>query len=574
MTGLRAPSVRGVAPRTATPGVADPRTATPRVATPESRGLSPDAPVPLGTVVDLAPGLLHPAPDLLVGGSPRRLVRLSVAGVGALAELGAGPAGSPAAARLARHLTDTGMAVVRAGPADRPGRAAGAVTVVVPARDRAQQLDRSLRALDAPVTVVDDGSEDPEAIAAVCDAHGAGLLRRTVAGGPAAARNSALGAVATELVAFVDSDCMPPRGWIDALRGHLDDPLVAAVAPRVVGETRESPLDLGPLPGPVAPGTRVPYVPAAALLVRRDALGDGFDESLRFGEDVDLVWRLVDAGWRVRYDPSVVAVHDEPTALGARVRRSYCYGTSAGPLARRHGGAVSHLALSPAQGAAVAAVVAGRPVLGVAWSVVSVWSAARRLAAYGLPATVATTLSARAAIESWSSTGRWCRQLGLVPLGAIGALGALRAVRAVVFGLRAAEPGAVRSGAVRSGVPRPGSLRPGSRPLRCAVRRVAALALALGVLPAVAASIGRRRTGEAGRSTPVAPAADRLACDVAYGLGVYVGCARARTAAPLVPAVGTERLSPSSSPGRGRPARRPRRPPWRRGGAPARRAPR
>ena len=547
-----------------------------RVANPESRGLSPAAPVPLGTVVDLAPGLLHPAPDLLVGGSPRRLVRLSVAGVGALAELRAGPAGSPAAARLARHLTDAGMAVVRAGPADRSGRALGAVTVVVPARDRAHQLDRCLRALDAPVTVVDDGSEDPEAIAAVCDAHGAELLRRTVAGGPAAARNSALGAVATELVAFVDSDCMPPRGWIDALCGHLDDPLVAAVAPRVAGETRESPLDLGPLAGPVAPGTRVPYVPAAALLVRRDALGDGFDESLRYGEDVDLVWRLVAAGWRVRYDPSVVAVHDEPTALGARLHRSYCYGTSAGPLARRHGGAVSHLALSPAQGAAVAAALAGRPVLGVAWSVASVWSAARRLAAYGLPATVATTLSARAAIESWSGTGRWCRQLGLVPLGAIGALGALRAV---VFGLRAAEPGAVRSGAVRSGVPRPGALRPGtlrpgSRPPRCAVRRVAALALALGVLPAVAASTGRRRAGEAGRSTPVARAADRLACDVAYGLGVYVGCARARTAAPLVPAVGTEPFSPSSSPGRGRPARRPRRPPWRRGGAPARRAPR
>ena len=51
--------------------------------------------------------------------------------------------------------------------------------------------------------------------------------------------------------------------------------------------------------------TRVAYVPTAALLVRRAALGDGFDESLRNGEDVDLVWRLIEAGWRVRYEPAV-----------------------------------------------------------------------------------------------------------------------------------------------------------------------------------------------------------------------------------------------------------------------------
>ena len=48
--------------------------------------------------------------------------------------------------------------------------------------------------------------------------------------------------------------------------------------------------------------TKVSYVPTAALLVRRAALdsvtpggGAVFDPALRYGEDVDLVWRLHDA---------------------------------------------------------------------------------------------------------------------------------------------------------------------------------------------------------------------------------------------------------------------------------------
>ena len=47
-------------------------------------------------------------------------------------------------------------------------------------------------------------------------------------------------------------------------------------------------------------------MPTAALVVRRAVLEDGLDTALRYGEDVDLVWRLHDAGWRVRYDPAVV----------------------------------------------------------------------------------------------------------------------------------------------------------------------------------------------------------------------------------------------------------------------------
>jgi GT2 family glycosyltransferase len=84
------------------------------------------------------------------------------------------------------------------------------------------------------------------------------------------------------------------------------------------------------------------------MVARRTALDQvaGFDETLRYGEDVDLVWRLIARGWSVRYDPSVAANHSAPSSLASRAARRYRYGTSAGPLARRHGAAVSGPALS------------------------------------------------------------------------------------------------------------------------------------------------------------------------------------------------------------------------------------
>jgi GT2 family glycosyltransferase len=178
-----------------------------------------------------------------------------------------------------------------------------------------------------------------------------GAIRRDVPGGPAAARNAAIPLVTTELVAFLDSDCVPPPGWIEALAGHFAEPRVAAVAPRVRGL-----LDMGTRPAEVGPGRRVAYVPSAALLVRRSALG-AFDEALRYGEDVDLIWRLTDARWRVRYDPRVVVAHDDGNRLAKRFR----YGTSAAPLAHRHGKRLAPAVLRPLPTATLALLLARRP---------------------------------------------------------------------------------------------------------------------------------------------------------------------------------------------------------------------
>jgi hypothetical protein len=224
----------------------------------------------------------------LCGGSPPRVLRLSRSGALALAEL---RSGSPSARTLARVLTDAQLAHPRpSAPATAPE-----VSVLIPVRERAAELDRCLAALGGgyPVLVVDDASSDAAGIARVCARHGARLIRREVNGGPGAARDSGLAVIDTEFVALLDSDCVPAPGWIERLAAHLADPLVAAVAPRITAlpPQRNSPLDMGPAEARVVPGTAVSYVPTAALLLRRAALPAGtvFDPALRYGEDVDLV---------------------------------------------------------------------------------------------------------------------------------------------------------------------------------------------------------------------------------------------------------------------------------------------
>ena len=295
----------------------------------------PDERLPDGFVVRLAAGVRRRPDGALLGGSPLRLLRLAprarvLLGGDRLAVRDA------TSAELAGRLLDAGIAVPVL-----PGRLADDVTVVIPVRDRPQGLARLLTALrddpataGLPVIVVDDGSAVPVVA-------GGRVLRHEVSRGPAAARNTGLLAAETPFVAFLDSDCVPRPGWLGRLRPHLDDPRLAMVAPRIVAlderaagwpaayDNVAGALDMGPEPAGVRPFSAVSYVPSAAVLARRAALGDGFDPSLRVAEDVDLVWRLAAAGWRVRYEPAAAVAHEHPARAGEWLRRRAFYGTGA-----------------------------------------------------------------------------------------------------------------------------------------------------------------------------------------------------------------------------------------------------
>jgi mycofactocin glycosyltransferase len=438
--------------------------------------------------------------SVLLGGSPLRLLRLSSRARAQVARWQAGEdvGGSRGQQLLARRLASGGLFASRPG---RPTFGPDDVTVVIPVRDRSEQLHRLLATLHGlACVVVDDASADPAATKEVAAQHGAHFVGLPINVGPSGARNAGLAAAHTTLVAFVDSDCTASPEWLDALLGHFDDPLVGAVAPRVVPapvaraspvsryEAVRSSLDRGTGGGLVRPRGRVAYVPSAALVVRRAVCEDGalFDPSLRGGEDVDLVWRLVEAGWDVRYEPAVTMAHQGPVTVSGLLTKRWFYGTTAAPLARRHPGTLAPFEASGWSVAVWLAAAARRPLLATGLLVAPVAILAHRLRGrVGRPAAVAARIAA-------GGTART----------ALPALGGLA---------RTWSPLLVLGLLVRR------------------TRRSCACAL---LLPALSDWVG-----SPGESDALTYGALHVADDVAYGAGVWTGCVRERTLAPLVPRV-------------------------------------
>ncbi len=295
--------------------------------------------------------------NVLVGGSPLKLFRLTAAGSSVVERIAEGE--PVAASTLVTALSEAGA--IHPVP-DHQRHTVADVTIVVPT------LGMPAHVPDGAI-VIDDGSDPPVPGAAV---------RLSSNQGPGAARNAGLAQVTTPLVAFVDADVELPHGWLDTLLPHFVDDRVALVAPRVRSgpstsllgryEHDHGPLDLGSEPARVRAGSRVSYVPAAAIVCRAEAIRsiDGFDASLRFGEDVDLVWRLDRAGWVCRYEPTTEVNHAVRPDTRSWVRQRIDYGSSAAPLAKRHPRALAPLRMSGWSIGAWTLGAIGRPVLGAA----------------------------------------------------------------------------------------------------------------------------------------------------------------------------------------------------------------
>lgn len=113
------------------------------------------------------------------------------------------------------------------------------VDVVVATFNRHRPLTRTLRGLaqqtfrDFRVFVVDDGSTPPVASTLTCeDTAGLDLrLLRQENGGPSAARNRAIEAGDSPLIAFVDDDVVPDPRWLEAHLAVLDTPNTVSIGP-------------------------------------------------------------------------------------------------------------------------------------------------------------------------------------------------------------------------------------------------------------------------------------------------------------------------------------------------------
>jgi GT2 family glycosyltransferase len=224
---------------------------------------------------------------------------------------------------------------------------APAVTVAVVSWNTSELLVRCLRSLEdearagrVRVVVIDNGSSDDSARTARRATPWAEVVEAGVNLGFGRAVNLVARSTAGEWLAIANADVELEPGALAALLACAADRGVGAAAPRLILPNGRSQHSVGPLPTVglslafalglqrVVPGLGdrlclegywnpdrprdVPWAIGAFLLVRRsafDAVG-GFDErQWMYAEDLDLGWRLRDAGWVTRYEPRARVAH-------------------------------------------------------------------------------------------------------------------------------------------------------------------------------------------------------------------------------------------------------------------------
>jgi len=218
-----------------------------------------------------------------------------------------------------------------------------ATSIVIPVLDNAALTHRCLESIiketgggTYEVIVVDNGSGEHtrQMLAGVT---GLRLIRNETNEGFVGACNQGAAAAKGEFVVFLNNDTIVLAHWLDALvRTFERDARIGAVGARLVYPTERLQeaggiiwndghgWNYGRNEDPNAPAfgyvREVDYCSGACLAVRRslfESLG-GFDTrySPAYYEDVDLAFRLREAGYRVLYQPASIVVHFEGATAG------------------------------------------------------------------------------------------------------------------------------------------------------------------------------------------------------------------------------------------------------------------
>lgn len=205
------------------------------------------------------------------------------------------------------------------------------VSLVIPGRDCAGTVGECLAALvpllDGPhlgeIIFVDDGSTDGTVDIVQ---HYPVTLVRGAGQGAGAARNQGIACAKYELIWFVDSDCVSEPDALAMLLPHLDDPKVGGVGgsyancvpdswlaclihEEIVERHRSMP-------------AKVNFLATFNVVYRRCVLEavHGFDVRFLKGQDAELSFRVMEAGYELRFDRRSRVGHYHETSLRRYLR--------------------------------------------------------------------------------------------------------------------------------------------------------------------------------------------------------------------------------------------------------------
>ncbi len=243
--------------------------------------------------------------------------------------------------------------------------------LVVATVDRTDELSALLSSLERQtyagfrVLLVDQNEDDR--LTPVLREHGAlDLTRLQTPRGLSRARNTALGHLHGDLVAFPDDDCVYPDDLLECIARRL------AAEPGLDGLTGRSGEPTWASGGAILTRDNLwNRAISFTIFLRRDVVDHvgAFDEKLGLGagspwssgEEIEYLVRAMDAGFRIEYDPSLRVMHDVkqlvPAALRAAGSRD---GASVGYILRKHAYPATTVASKLARPAAGALIALAR----------------------------------------------------------------------------------------------------------------------------------------------------------------------------------------------------------------------
>jgi glycosyltransferase involved in cell wall biosynthesis len=222
------------------------------------------------------------------------------------------------------------------------------ISVVICSYNGANTLDQCLQGVltlnypDYETIVVSDGSTD--ATPGIAREYGVKLIE-TPNRGLSSARNTGAEAATGEIVAYIDDDAIPDPDWLAQLAATFaTGKYAAAGGPNVlpIGSNGVAQCVANAPGGPthvLVSDREAEHIPGCNMAIRRDALIEigGFDPQFRAaGDDVDVCWRLLDAGHRIGFNAGAVVHHHRRSTIRGYLSQQRGYGRAEALLERKY----------------------------------------------------------------------------------------------------------------------------------------------------------------------------------------------------------------------------------------------
>ena len=213
------------------------------------------------------------------------------------------------------------------------------VSIVVPAYNAEESIEACVESLvnqqypqnKIEIVVVDNRSTDQTQ----ARLHHFGQNIRIVQErnrGAAAARNSGIRNTNSNILAFMDADCVADSLWLYHLIRPLTSPEVGLTAGFVTATKPDHPIQKFGMKihntGQAITGLNIPYAAGANIAARRNVLEEVsfYNEKCRFGQDVDISWRILQKGYELIYVPDAVVYHNHEETLKGLFTEGFHHG--------------------------------------------------------------------------------------------------------------------------------------------------------------------------------------------------------------------------------------------------------